>query len=299
MRTIAHISDVHFGRTDPAVVEGLVKDLSERKPTLLVVSGDFTQRARARQYAEAAAFLKRLPTPQLVVPGNHDIPLFDLLRRFFFPLGRYRKYITDNLRPAYQDEELFVLGINTARSFTHKSGWISEEQLVDVKLRVCPLPPSVFKVLVTHHPFIPPPRDPRADVIRRGAEYVDELEGCGVDMLLAGHLHLAYHDDLRSHYKSAKRSILSVQAGTATSTRRRGEPNAYNWITLTPGAQGLCTVAVRAWNAGRGCFEESLVTRYTRVDGQWTREQQVPVTELAEKTLVEHPPEAVPPKTGI
>jgi len=299
MRTIAHISDVHFGRTDPAVVEGLVKDLSERKPTLLVVSGDFTQRARGRQYAAAAAFLKRLPSPQLVVPGNHDIPMFDIIRRFFFPLSRYRKYITDNLRPAYQDEELFVLGINTARSFTHKSGWISEEQLLDVKLRICPLPPNVFKVVVTHHPFIPPPRDPRADVIRRGVEYVDELEDCGVDLLLAGHLHLAYHDDLRSHYKSAKRSILSVQAGTATSTRRRGEPNAYNWITLSPGPQGLCTVAVRAWNAKRGCFEESLVTRYNRVDGQWAREQQVPVSELAEKTLVEHPPEAVPPKQGF
>jgi 3',5'-cyclic AMP phosphodiesterase CpdA len=114
MRTIAHISDVHFGRTDPAVVEGLVQDLSSRHPSVLVVSGDFTQRARARQYRAAAEFLKRLPTPQLVVPGNHDIPLYDIIRRFFFPLNRYRKYITKDLRPVYQDEELFVLGINTA-----------------------------------------------------------------------------------------------------------------------------------------------------------------------------------------
>ena len=143
------------------------------------------------------------------------------------------------------------------------------------------------------------PRDPRADVIRRGARYIDEMEDCGVDMLLAGHLHLAYHDDLRAHYKAAKRSILSVQAGTATSTRRRGEPNAYNWITVSPGSEGLCTVAVRAWNAKAGCFEESLVTRYNRVNGEWLREKQVPVDELAEKVLVEHPPAAVPPKTGL
>ena len=160
-----------------------------------------------------------------------------------------------------------MLGINSARSFTHKSGWISEEQLLDVKLRVCPLPPSVFKVVVTHHPFIPPPREPGADVIIGAETYLDEMEACGVDMLLAGHLHLAYHDDLRSHYKAAKRSILSVQAGTATSTRRRGEPNAYNWITVSP---DLCTVAVRAWCNGR--FEESLVTRYRRVNGVWERE---------------------------
>ncbi len=166
MRTIAHISDLHFGRTDPDVVEGLAADLTARKPDVLVVSGDFTQRARPRQYEEAAAFLRRLPTPQLVVPGNHDIPLFDVVRRVFFPLQRYRKYITKELRPVYSDDELFVLGINTARSFTHKSGWISEEQLLDVKLRVCPQPPDVFKVVVTHHPFIPPPREPRADVVR-------------------------------------------------------------------------------------------------------------------------------------
>ena len=296
MRTIAHISDIHFGRTDPAVVEGLVTDLEGRNPTLLVVSGDFTQRAREKQYRAAAKFMKRLPQPQLVVPGNHDIPLFDVFRRVFFPLTRYRKHISRDLRPAYSDEELFVLGINTARSFTHKSGWISEEQLLDVKTRVCRQPPGVFRVVVTHHPFIPPPRDPHADVIRRGAQYVDEMEQCGVDMLLAGHLHLAYHDDLRSHYKSAKRSILSVQAGTATSTRRRGEPNAYNWITVS---QDLCTVAVRAWNAEKGCFEESLVTRYERVDGQWQRQKQVPVDKLATETFETHPPEAVPPKRGI
>src|SRR5256885_14849667 len=113
MRTIAHISDIHFGRTDPAVVEGLVQDLSERAATLLIVSGDFTQRGRERQYADASAFLRRLPSPQLVVPGNHDIPLFDIIRRFFFPLRRYRRYISTDLRPVYQDEELFVLGINT------------------------------------------------------------------------------------------------------------------------------------------------------------------------------------------
>jgi 3',5'-cyclic AMP phosphodiesterase CpdA len=284
MRTIAHISDLHFGRLDRRVAEGLVADLARQKPSLLVVSGDFTQRARERQFRNAAAYLKRLPTPQLVVPGNHDIPLFDIIRRFFFPLHRYRRPISDDLRPLYRDDELLVLGINTARSFTHKSGWMSQEQLLDIKSRVCNLPADVVKVVVTHHPFIPPPREPHADVIRRGETYLDELADCGVDVLLAGHLHLAYHDDLRSHYKSAKRSTLSIQAGTATSTRRRGEPNAYNWITVS---RDLCTVAVRAWCDDR--FEESLVTRYARIDGVWRREQQVPVDQVAEDVLKAHP----------
>jgi 3',5'-cyclic AMP phosphodiesterase CpdA len=280
MRTIAHISDLHFGRIDPPVLEGLVEDLRERTPTLLVVSGDFTQRARPEQYREAAQYLTRLPKPQLVVPGNHDVPLWDVVSRIFSPLIRYQRFITRDLSPCFQDEELFVLGINTARSFTRTSGWITGGQLEDVRRRVCSLPATLFKVVVTHHPFIPAPRKPDSDVVRGAPRALDRLEQCGVDMLLAGHLHLAYHDDVRAHHKATKRSILSIQAGTATSTRRRNEPNAYNWITVS---HDLVTVAVRAWNGQ--CFEESLVTRYERVEHEWRRAAQVPVDEAAARAL--------------
>ena len=280
MRTIAHISDLHFGRIDPPVAEGLVADLKTRTPAVLVVSGDFTQRARPEQYVEAAAYLKRLPRPQIVVPGNHDVPLWDFARRIFSPLGRYRKHICDDLAPTYEDDELFVLGLSTARSFTRTSGWISNAQLQLVTSRACRVPPHVFKVLVTHHPFIPAPRKPDSDIVIGGGRALARLEDCGIDMLLAGHLHLAYHDDVRAHHKSARRSVLSVQAGTATSTRRRVEPNAYNWITVSP---GLATVAVRVWNGT--CFEESLVTRYERINYQWRRVAQVKVDEPAMSAL--------------
>lgn len=280
MRTIAHISDLHFGRLDAAVAEGLVSDFSGRKPSLLVVSGDFTQRARERQYAEAAVYLRRLPAPQLVVPGNHDVPMYDVVRRFLSPLGKYRRHITAELNPIFEDSEILVIGVNTARSFTHKSGWMSSEQLEQVRQRACGAPAGRMKVLVTHHPFIPSPRDPGSDIVVGAADYLDRLEQCGIDLLLAGHLHLAYHDDIRSHHTALKRSVLSVQAGTATSDRRRGEPNAYNWITLS---HDLVTVAVRAWN-GR-CFEESLVTRYHRIDHIWRREAQVPVDQAAAAAL--------------
>ncbi|MDB5299727.1 MAG: metallophosphoesterase [Phycisphaerales bacterium] len=272
MRTIAHVSDLHFGRLDAPVAERLVEDLRQQTPSLLVVSGDFTQRARRRQYAQAAAFLKRLPTPQILVPGNHDVPMYDVIRRFLLPLQRYQAYITPDLFPSYLDDEMFVLGINTARSFTQKSGWITEDQLAIVEQKMQAQAPGLMRVLVTHHPFIPPPRDPHGDILRGAAGALARLEQCGVDLLLAGHLHLAYHDDVRSRHKATRRSILSIQAGTATSTRRRGEPNAYNWITLSP---DLVTVAVRAWD-GRE-FTESLVTRYRRTDHIWSRESQLPV----------------------
>src|SRR5215207_3028421 len=118
MRTIAHISDIHFGCTDPPVVEAVVAELNALEPSLVIMSGDFTQRARAGQYQQAMDFMRRLPSPQLVVPGNHDIPLWNFVARFFWPLFNYRKFVTKDLRPVHQDEELLVIGINTARSFT-------------------------------------------------------------------------------------------------------------------------------------------------------------------------------------
>jgi len=285
MRTIAHISDLHFGRIDPPVAEGLVRDLAGQAPSLVVVSGDFTQRARRSQYEQAAAFLKRLPVPQLVVPGNHDVPLWDVVRRFLNPLGRFRQYITGNLCPIFRDEQMLVLGINTARSFTQKSGWISERELQQIQRLTCEAPPELMKVVVTHHPFIPAPRDPDGDIVLGASSALDRLEQCGIDLLLAGHLHLAYHDDIRSHHKSLKRSVLSVQAGTATSTRRRHEPNAYNWLTLS---RDRVDVEVRIWNGKE--FEKSLVTRYERNNHIWTRQMQVPLDQPAKEAL--HVPQA-------
>jgi 3',5'-cyclic AMP phosphodiesterase CpdA len=274
MRTIAHISDIHFGRVDPVVMEGVVSELNALQPTLVVMSGDFTQRARASQYIEAMEFMRRLPRPQLVVPGNHDIPLFDLFTRFFRPLRNYHKYVTKDVRPVYQDEELLVIGINTARAFTltfdgfWKDGRISEEQLLDVQLRSCNLPASVFKVVVTHHPFIPPPGERVHGIVHGARRALDQMEQCDVDMCLAGHLHMGYSGDVRTHHEAVKRSILSVQAGTATSTRRRGEPNAFNIITINP---DHVTIQVRAWDGGK--FIDAARTHFSRLDGVWQRER--------------------------
>ncbi len=273
MRTLAHISDIHFDLIDPAVVEAVVQDLNELKPSLVVMSGDFTQRARAGQFEQAAAFMKRLPTPQLVIPGNHDIPLFNVIRRFFFPLGRYLKYITHDLRPVYQDPELLVIGINTARSFTFKwdgfwkDGRISEEQLLDVELRAKDVGAEVFKIVVTHHPFIPPPKERLHGIVHGSRRALAEMERHNIDMLLAGHLHMGYSGDVRTHHEAVKRSILSVQAGTATSTRRRGEPNAYNVITINP---DHVDILVRKW--GGSSFIDGARTNFSRLDGIWQRE---------------------------
>jgi 3',5'-cyclic AMP phosphodiesterase CpdA len=122
MRTLVHLSDLHFGRIDPAIVEPLRRAVVELKPDLVAISGDFTQRARRSQFAAARAFIASLNAKTLVVPGNHDIPLYDVVSRLVAPLDYYRRYISSDLEPEYQDEEMIVLGVNTARALVFPFG---------------------------------------------------------------------------------------------------------------------------------------------------------------------------------
>lgn len=269
MSVIAHISDLHFGAEDPVVAEGLVDDLTLLKPALVVNSGDLTQRARSSQFEAARRLLARIAFPQLTIPGNHDIPLFDLFTRFVRPLERYKRYITEDLSPVYRNEEFAVLGVNTARSFTWKNGRLSLEQIEQIRQTLCALPPQLFKIVVTHHPFVPPPDDRTPALVGRGRLAIDVMDQCGADMLLAGHLHRHYQADVRTHYVKAQRTIMVAQAGTAISRRRRGgEANAYNVITLMwPQVQ----LHVRAWTGMR--FEPLVATRYINIGGRWTKQE--------------------------
>jgi 3',5'-cyclic AMP phosphodiesterase CpdA len=267
MRTIAHISDLHFGKEDPPVAEALLAELQSRGPRLVAVSGDLTQRARAREFRAARAFLDRLPGAVLVVPGNHDVPLWDVVSRFARPLRNYRRHLTPELAPFLHQEDLAVMGVNTARSWTFKNGRISWEQIEQIRARFAPLPERVFKVLVTHHPFVPSPGDPDPAVVGRGFHALQAAEAAGVDLLLAGHLHLGFSGDVRAHHLSIRRSMLVAQAGTAISLRTRGEPNTYNWITFDP---PHLHIEVRGWEAG--AFSTLSVTRWLKRGPEWERE---------------------------
>ena len=266
MRTLVHLSDLHFGRVDPALLEPLKACIARLGPDLVVVSGDLTQRARSREFQAARAFLDALPQPQIVVPGNHDVPLYNVLSRFFTPLDKYQSYVTSDLAPEYVDDHIAVLGINTARSLTFKDGHIGHAQIERLRARLASLPASLIKVIVTHHPFDLPQHFDEDDLVKRAPLAMDMFAGCGVDLLLAGHLHASHSGNTAARYKIAGYAALMVQAGTATSTRGRGESNSFNVIRI---GAGRITVERYGWQEGGAAFELAGAETFARRGGVW------------------------------
>jgi 3',5'-cyclic AMP phosphodiesterase CpdA len=268
VRALLHLSDIHFGSLDTALLDPLVQLSHELKPNLVVVSGDLTQRARAEQFKQARAFLRALPQPQLVVPGNHDISLHNLFARFFRPLAKYRRYITDDLRPRYVDEEIAVFGLNTARSLTIKGGRINATQVAWLREQLCAVGAGVSKIVVTHHPFDLPAGHNQRDLVGRAGMAIAALADCGADLFLAGHLHLSHTGHTAKRYRAAGRSALVVQAGTATSTRGRGEGNSFNFIQVAP---PRVTIQRFVWQAEQRAFSIAGVEQFQHAEAGWMR----------------------------
>ena len=267
MRTIVHLSDLHFGRVDAALLEPLRRTILDVKPHLVVVSGDLTQRARAGQFRAARAWLDTLPKPQLVVPGNHDVPLYNVFKRFVSPLRNYRRYIDENTDPHFADDEIAVSGINTARSLTFKGGRINDEQVERVLAQICKVPDEVTKIIVTHHPFDVPAHEKENQIVGRARMAIRKLAECGADLFLSGHLHASHTARTAERYKIAGYSALVVQAGTATSTRGRGESNSFNVILID---HPRVSVERHAWSPERGTFSLSRTETFEHTPKGWT-----------------------------
>src|SRR4051794_41016311 len=223
VRTIAHISDLHFGRHDPAIAEDLLTSIAETAPDLVVASGDFTQRALKAEFAEARRFLDRTSAPKLVIPGNHDVPLYDLFARMVTPFAHFHRYVAPvgEVSSSYTDEEIAVLGINTARRLTRKNGRVSLAQMDEVRRVFGQAPADRFKILVSHHPIGVPSGSAALDLAGRSGPALAAIAEAGVHVLLSGHHHRAASGEI-AEVAPPGGSVLIVHAGTAVSTRTRG-----------------------------------------------------------------------------
>jgi 3',5'-cyclic AMP phosphodiesterase CpdA len=265
MRTIIHLSDLHFGRLDRRVVAPLVSAIGAIAPDLVAVSGDFTQRARASQFTEARDFLQALPCPRLVVPGNHDVPLYDVARRFLRPLARYRRFIAEDLEPMFLDAEIAALGLNSARSLSFGRGRLNAVQIGKATDRLRAMPPNVIKIIVTHHPFDLPDDYDAKHLVGGAKMAMTELASVGADLFLAGHLHVSHIGRTAERYQIAGHSALVVQAGTM-STRQRGEANSFNVLRVN---RPHITIERRTWDHDQQRFVETSMRKFTHSDGGW------------------------------
>jgi len=252
---------------NPLLLDPLIRVVREVDPDLVAISGDLTQRARTYQFQEARAFLDALPKPRIVVPGNHDIPLHNVFARFLEPLTKYKRYITDDLQPVYEDKEVAIVGVNTARSLVFKGGRINESQVSRLRDKFCSLGDDVVKVVVTHHPFDLPEGHDERDLVGRAKMAMTGLAECGADLFLAGHLHVS-HTGHTKRYNIHGYSALVVQAGTATSTRERGEANSFNLLRI---AHPAITVEKYEWDGSTESFAVSTVEQFKHTADGWIR----------------------------
>ncbi|MET0362237.1 MAG: metallophosphoesterase [Sphingobium sp.] len=270
---IAHLSDIHFGRNDPKIVSAVEAWLLERRPDLVIVSGDLTQRARIDQFRAASAWLNRLRAAGfqlLVIPGNHDIPLYDVVRRFTAPLDRYKRYISNDLCPWYEDEQVAILGLNTARSLTIKDGRINHAQMDMLRDRFAPVAPEKTRILVTHHPLFAMPIGKGNELSEAVGQHDDAVKAvgqAGIHIALAGHFHRTYAEAAQKMVEKAGGALV-IQAGTATSTRlRNDEPQSFNWLHVRHNDEIELQVVV--WDGAS--FQRASHVEYRRNADGWTR----------------------------
>ncbi len=268
MRVVVHVSDLHFGRVDQSTLAALAQAIATAQPDVLVVSGDLTQRAREREFAEARAFLDSMPFPKIVVPGNHDIPLYDVISRGLSPLARYRKYINSETEPFFADAEVAIAGINTARSFTFSGGRINRNQAASVCARFGTVERDVTRIVVTHHPFELAKASDYKGLVGRARMAIAAFAQCRVDLVLSGHMHVGGTSHSAIRYRTPGHSMLLVQAGTATSSRIRSEANSCNIIRIE---RPRITIERLQLNEASGNFGIAGQDRFDLTANGWSR----------------------------
>lgn len=249
MTRILHISDPHFGTEQAPVVAALEQLVRGLSPSHLVLSGDVTQRARPRQFAAARRFLERLAVPQtLVVPGNHDISLFNPFKRLFAPYAGFCRALGTGLAPVIDDHQVLIIGVNTTRRYRHVDGQVSAAQIRAVADRLQAAQPRQLRIVVTHQPAWVINAGERKNLLRGHENALRQWAQAGADLVLGGHIHLPYLAPIHQSLGGLARPLWVLQAGTAISARVR--PEAGNSVNLLDydGQPGQRRCIVSRWD---------------------------------------------------
>ena len=253
------LSDMHFGTEQPAVVEALVALALQQRPDLLVLSGDITQRARPAEFQAARAFMNRLGAPMLAIPGNHDIPLFNVWARLQRPYAGHMAAFGSELEPVYASPDLLVVGVNTTRARRHKDGEVSAQQIERVAQLLEGATAAQLRLVVVHQPVAVTRAEDRPNLLHGHAQALKRWAAAGADLVMGGHIHLPYVLEIQG----LARAMWAVQAGTAVSSRvRPGAPNSVNLLRWNKGAlPRYCSIEQWDFSSAHQAFMCSTVTQ--------------------------------------
>jgi 3',5'-cyclic AMP phosphodiesterase CpdA len=263
MSLVLHISDPHFGTERAEVTTALLNLAQQYQPDVAIVSGDITQRARRSQFNAAHRFLSTLAAPvKIVIPGNHDIPLFNLAARVFNPYGNYRHVFGESLEPQFANKDVLVIGVNTTRPRRHKDGEVSTQQIARVAGELQRALPHQLCIVVVHQPVFVEREADRKDLLHSREPAIQAWAEAGADLILSGHIHLPYVRQLSEPDYQLRRALWTVSAGTAVSKRvREGQPNSVNLIRYDAWKiPRICEVQQLDFNVLSGEFEEVQTT---------------------------------------
>lgn len=261
MTRLLHISDTHFGTEQPLVMQAFETHVKDHGADLVVFSGDITQRARRDQFASAQAFIKRIKdygVPQvLTIPGNHDIPIYNLIARLFSPYGNYHRYIDRNLAPIFENDDALIIGLNTTHPIRRKDGKVTARQIEEVAERLRQCDPQKLRIVAAHQPFGAIVASDRRNLQIGARAALERWAAAGLDLVMGGHIHLPYVLALTTQYTGLSKEIWGVQAGTTLSSRLRGTfPNSFNRVHLNRRTK---QVIIERWEyvVTRTAFERS------------------------------------------
>lgn len=259
MTVLLQVSDPHFGTEDASVAAALERLTAELRPDVLLLSGDITQRATRAQFAAARAFVDRLGIPaRVAVPGNHDIPLFDLVARSLRPYARYAAAFGKDLEPRFETDDVLVLGVNTTRWYRHKDGAVSAAQVERVARRLSAARPAQWRIVLVHQPLAVTLQKDVKNLAHGHAAAIHRWRQAGADLVVGGHIHLPYVLPLQEPAHAAgaapPRTLWVVQAGTAIS--RRVRPEAGHSVNVIRVEAAPRRAVIERWDhdPGAQCF---------------------------------------------
>jgi 3',5'-cyclic AMP phosphodiesterase CpdA len=240
---IAHVSDIHVGAHDDLALAGLADDLHAAEVDATVVTGDLTMRARGREFVRAREVLERFPKPTMVLIGNHDVPLTNLVRRLRSPYAKFRAGLVDELDPLLDLGTVRIQGLGSMPRWRWKSGRVSDRQAGLIRAVFCDAPPGTVRVVALHHP----PSSSSWESLAGGGEFERALVDAEVDVVLAGHTHVPAVRVLEVGLPPRTRSVVEVVAGTATSHRTRGAARSWSLVEFGGGAVTVVEHTARGW----------------------------------------------------